>query len=58
MFSGQNESDHTASVMQNLPQPITARIVRLYPNESIPATMACLKLELHGCVPQREEGVW
>ena len=56
MFSGQNPNDHTASVLQYLPQPITARIVRLYPTDSIPSTMACVKLELHGCVPQREEG--
>jgi len=57
IFSGQDENNYTASVLQWLPQPITARIVRLYPSGSVPEPMACLKLELHGCVPQRKEGM-
>ena len=47
----------TASVLQDLPYSISARIVRLYSIATTPTPRACAKLELHGCVPQRPEGI-
>ena len=57
IFLGQNDNDYTASKVQDLPQPIATTVVRIYPTDSVPDTRVCLKLELHGCVPQREEGM-
>ena len=57
IFLGQNDNDYTASRVQELPQPITTTVVRIYPTDSVSDTRVCLKLELHGCVLQREEGM-
>jgi len=48
----------TASVLQDLPYSISAKIVRLYPNATKPPLQTCAKLELHGCVPQRKQGIY